>query len=209
MPSSGWPIRQDSQQRRSRPRTIELDQETFSSHSWMQTDRPQLTSQSDVHYVLLPPWHELKLIRTGWRDKIDKYESASRRLGWSFVPLVMDFYGGIGPQEQTFMNTLTRQIVAQQDAWQRRQAQDTAKQDLSIMLAKELARQLVWSRYASDSDSDDLGIPDMPLPLSVHRKTTPTGKLLKIQTAMLSTPFTMTTQPSTTTINTPHYPLIL
>ena len=88
-------------------------------------------------------------------DKEAKYGASTQRKGWTFIPLVLDCYGGVGPQGRTLLNTLTRAVVTQHDAWQRRTQEEHVWQGLSITLARELARQLVWSKYASQGEEDD------------------------------------------------------
>ena len=66
------------------------------------TIRHTLKSSAPLsHAERVPEWQEAQE-----RDKTDKHGPTARRHGWSFVPLLLDCYGSIGPQGLTFLNTL-------------------------------------------------------------------------------------------------------
>jgi hypothetical protein len=91
--------------------------------------------------------------RTKWHehqeaDKTKKYEGTCKKLGWSFIPFIMDTYGGMGEQAQSFTTSCLKMLLSQREGWQRRSLEATVWQDVGMALARELARQLVWGLQA-------------------------------------------------------------
>jgi hypothetical protein len=60
----------------------------------------------------------------------------------------MDCYGVFGEGAATFVNKCLRLIQAQEEAPQRRQAEANLWQTLSIIVAREIARQVAWGAAA-------------------------------------------------------------
>jgi hypothetical protein len=88
-------------------------------------------------------WHENQE-----KDKEKKYTTTCQRLGWTFIPFIMDCYGGMGDRAQAFLTQCLKMLLSQQESWQRRHMEATVWQDVGMALARELARQLVWGLQA-------------------------------------------------------------
>ena len=94
-----------------------------------------------------------------WRErqeaeKVTRYASACRRLGWTFVPFVVDVWGGMGEKARAFMGILLKAILGQREGWQRRSMEASVWQDLSVALARELGRQLSWHVHAGEGPAE-------------------------------------------------------
>jgi hypothetical protein len=86
-------------------------------------------------------WHEEQE-----RDKIKKYGDGCQRRGWTFIPFVLDCYGGMGDGALTFVGNCIKLLAGQHDAWERRGVEGTCWQGISMTLAREVGRQLVWGQ---------------------------------------------------------------
>jgi len=53
-------------------------------------------------------------------DKRAKYEADCGRLGWKFVPVVMDTFGGLGKGGLECVGYLVKEVVGQREGWERR-----------------------------------------------------------------------------------------
>jgi hypothetical protein len=53
------------------------------------------------------------------------------------------------------MSTLLKLLLGQQDAWLKRRTETNTWQLLSISVAREIARQLIWARYTSPVDVEE------------------------------------------------------
>jgi hypothetical protein len=91
-------------------------------------------------------WHEAQE-----EDKVKKYGEGCQRRGWTFIPFVMHCYGGMGDAALTFVTNCVHLLAGQHDAWERRGVEGNCWQGLSMALARELARQLVWGQCPKDS----------------------------------------------------------
>jgi hypothetical protein len=92
-------------------------------------------------------WHDEQEL-----DKCRKYGTVCHRKGWKFVPFVMDVWGGLGREALALVQTFIKALVGQKEGWQRRRLEATVWQELSITLAKSVARQLVWSVHGLEED---------------------------------------------------------
>ena len=102
-----------------------------------------LALSNQVRPEKLVEWHAT------WEDKKRKaYKDECARLGWSFVPFVLDVYGGAGAHAADVMQRLIRGLRAQREGWQHREVEAAAWQSLQLALARKIARQLVWSVFA-------------------------------------------------------------
>jgi hypothetical protein len=101
-------------------------------------------------------WHERQE-----KEKVTKYKDVCSRLGWSFVPLILDCFGGIGDEGRIFLGTCIRAILGQKEPWERRSCEAECWQGLSIVLAREVGRQLSWAQC--------LGSEDMQSPVLAHQ----------------------------------------
>jgi hypothetical protein len=81
-------------------------------------------------------------------DKHAKYDAQCKARGWTLIPFVMDCYGALGGEALSFGTKMVQRLTGQKDFWLRRKTEDTVWQGLSLTLARDLARQLVWSRYS-------------------------------------------------------------
>ena len=86
-------------------------------------------------------------------QKMGKYDQACRRRGWDFVPFVMDVWGGFGDEAYKLMGTLNKAYLGQFEGWQRREREAAVWQSLSLSLARELGRQLVWGVHTATEPS--------------------------------------------------------
>ena len=94
-----------------------------------------------------------------WRQKQEEekenlYAPACRRLGWTFVPFVVDVWGGLGEKAKAFMGALLKAILGQREGWQRRHMEASVWQELSVALARELGRQLAWHVHAGEGPAE-------------------------------------------------------
>lgn len=106
----------------------------------------------------LAEWH------AGWEEqKFRKYRVACASLRWTFVPFVMDVYGGVGAHAQDVITRLLKGLKAQREGWQHREVEAGVWQSLTFTLMREVARQLVWSAVAT---GDERLPPDMHYPYS-------------------------------------------
>ena len=81
-------------------------------------------------------------------DKHAKYDAQCKARGWTLFPFVMDYYGALGGEAFSFGRKMVQRLTGQKDFWLRRKMEDTVWHVLSLTLARELARQLVLSRYS-------------------------------------------------------------
>ena len=72
------------------------------------------------------------------------------------IPFVQDCYGGFGPEARSLVTTFHRSLVGQKEGWARRGAEADLWQQLSMTLAREVARQLRASCYVIGPDDDPL-----------------------------------------------------
>ena len=93
-------------------------------------------------------WHERQE-----RAKVDKYKSICGRLGWKFIPFVMDVFGGFAPQSLTLVNTFVKAQAGQVEGWKRRMQEASIWQELSLKLMRDVGRQLVWTLYSATEPS--------------------------------------------------------
>jgi hypothetical protein len=84
------------------------------------------------------------------KEKHSKYDATCGRMGWTCIPFVVDCYGGLGQEALTLMSTLMKLLLGQQDAWSKRKTEADTWQLLSITVAREIARQVIWGRYAGN-----------------------------------------------------------
>ena len=92
----------------------------------------------------MPKWHEAQEA-----DKRKESEPKCARLGWKFIPFVMDVFGGFGPEAERFVILLLKGLLGQREGWQRRALEASVWQEIGYTLAREVARQLVWSVFAA------------------------------------------------------------
>jgi hypothetical protein len=99
----------------------------------------------------LPIWQEKQEA-----DKHRKYDATCSRRGWRLTPFVLDCFGGMGQQGRSLMSTLLKALLGQREGWLQRQTEAEVWQGLSLTLAKEISKQLVWSFYTNLSNDTDL-----------------------------------------------------
>lgn len=95
----------------------------------------------------------------GWQvrqegDKRRKYDRECARLGWTFIPFVMDCYGAPGAEARGFVTACTRLIAGQQEAERSREVEADVWQGLSFTLARELASQFRAGRLATSVEDE-------------------------------------------------------
>jgi hypothetical protein len=100
----------------------------------------------------LPTWHSLQE-----GEKRTQSQTKCARLGWQFIPFVMDVFGGLGEAATELVSTLLKGILARQEAWQRRTVEATVWQSISLSLMKEVARQLAWTVFAEQQGEEEAG----------------------------------------------------
>ena len=110
---------------------------------------PRIPSQPLQQAEAVPKWRERQEA-----DKVSRHGNACKRLGWTFVPFVVDVWGGLGEKAKAFMGVLVKAIVGQREGWQRRQVEASVWQDLSMALARELGRQLAWHVHAREGPTE-------------------------------------------------------
>ena len=66
------------------------------------------------------------------------------------MAFVMDCYGAMGTEAISFLSKVAQRMTGKQDFWWCRKTEDTVWQGVSFTLAREVARQLVWSRYSDN-----------------------------------------------------------
>lgn len=83
----------------------------------------------------------------GWhqeqeRQKKQRYSATCARRRWTFIPLTMDCYGGMGPEGRHLMATCMKYLQGQRDEASKREIEASTWQAISMSLAREIGRQL-------------------------------------------------------------------
>ena len=108
------------------------------------TIRNPLAQSRPVNPTNMETWHERQE-----NEKTVKYRVACQRLGWKFIPFVVDTYGGLGNQAAYVVQSIVKNAAGQVEGWQRRGMEATTWQQISISLMKDVGKQLVWSVYSA------------------------------------------------------------
>ena len=107
----------------------------------------------------LEKWRE-----TQEREKHRKYDSGCRSLGYGFIALVMDIFGGMAPEGRAFFTTLVKSLTGGKAGWQRREAEASAWQEVGFALARSLGRQLAWHSHLAPSEEREGATPSCHAP---------------------------------------------
>jgi len=81
------------------------------------------------------------------QEKNEKYVVRCHRRGWTFVPFVIDVFGGYGQEALDLVGTLLKGALGQREGWLRRGLEAEIWQGLSMALVRELGRQLAWGTF--------------------------------------------------------------
>jgi hypothetical protein len=109
------------------------------------TVRDPLATSHPCAWEAVEDWHARQE-----DQKNRKYVVTCHRLGWSFVPFVVDTFGGMGKEACDLVQNLLKGVLGQKEGWQRRGEEALVWQTLSMSLAREIARQLVWGAFAAE-----------------------------------------------------------
>ena len=112
------------------------------------TIRDPIAPSRGTSPITIDGWHQRQE-----RTKIDKYALPCKRLGWKFIPFVMDVFGGFAEQSAAVMNTFIKAQAGQVEGWQRRAQEASIWQQISLALMKEIGKQLVWIHYSANEPS--------------------------------------------------------
>ena len=85
-------------------------------------------------------------------EKVTKYQSQCRRLGWTMIPFVLDCFGALELEVQALMTSCLKLLAGQKELWARRTAEADAWQYLSIKFATAMARHLRLSFLINRDD---------------------------------------------------------
>lgn len=92
-------------------------------------------------------------------QKHRKYDPVSRRLGWQFIPFVVDCWGGLGAEARNFVGEVLKFLLPQCLPSDRRSEEGTVWQSLSLTLLREVGKQLLVGRLAPSIWVNDLSAP--------------------------------------------------
>ena len=88
------------------------------------------------------------------QDKVVKYRGICGMFGWSLIPFVADCYDGLGGEARSLVSMCLRHLLAQKEPGARRGAEADAWQSILLPLAKEVARQLRSSLFATSGSGN-------------------------------------------------------
>ena len=82
-------------------------------------------------------------------SKVSLYGAQCDRLGWQFMPCILDCYGGIGDDGRTFLAACVRLLLGQRSHIFARATEANVWQGLTLTVAKEVSRQLRGGTWAA------------------------------------------------------------
>ena len=70
--------------------------------------------------------------------KHQKYDAACKRAGWSFMPLAMGTWGGVGPEGARTLQRILKRAASWMDGEQRAVRQEELKSTFGLMVARQI-----------------------------------------------------------------------
>ena len=87
-------------------------------------------------------------------EKRAKYGAQCGRLGWRFIPFVVDTFGGISQEGLDCVGRLLKGVVGQKEGWQRRGVEAEVWQALLMGVMREVGRQLTLGVGAEEEEEE-------------------------------------------------------
>ena len=92
------------------------------------------------------------------------------QLGWAFATFLVDCFGGVAPEARRLMTILVRGLQGQRGKNQWREVEALSWQGLSMVVAKEVGRQLSLAALAGQMmEAETDGAPSVHVPYACCR----------------------------------------
>ena len=90
------------------------------------------------------------------REKSADEAELCRRVGWGFTPAAFSPWGGCGPSARALLHEVGRRATADLEGWPKLRRLRELHENLSLTLAREVARQLSLRNRVQDACTGDV-----------------------------------------------------